>query len=107
VPEGEALFFPVINSVNIDTPNVCGQGPEKIPVEDLRAVSAAFIDGASNLLAEVDGEAIDDLRRIVESGGGAGPIVGPLHSGSDGHNRQLIGLFGSSIFSSLELLLVQ
>jgi hypothetical protein len=64
VPEGEALFFPVINSVNIDTPNVCGQGPERIPVEDLRAVSAAFIDGASNLLAEVDGESIDDLRRI-------------------------------------------
>jgi hypothetical protein len=64
VPEGKALFFPIINSVNIDTPDVCGQGPERSPVEDLRALSATFIDGASDLLAEVDGEPIDDLRRI-------------------------------------------
>ena len=64
VPEGTVLFFPLINSVNIDTPNVCGQGPERTPIKDLRAASAAFIDGASNLLAEVDDKPIDNVRRI-------------------------------------------
>jgi hypothetical protein len=64
VPEGKVLFFPVINSVNIDTPNVCGQGPDRIPVEELRALSAAFIDGATNLLVEVDGEPIKKLQRV-------------------------------------------
>ena len=64
LPEGKVLFFPVINSVNIDTPNVCGQGPEKIPVEDLRALSATFIDGATNLLVEVDSESIENFHRI-------------------------------------------
>jgi hypothetical protein len=64
VPAGTELFFPAINSVNIDTPNVCGQGPERIPVEDLRAASAAFIDGATNLLVEVDGEPMKKLDRL-------------------------------------------
>ena len=64
LPEGKVLFFPVINSVNIDTPNVCGQGPEKIPAEDLRDAIAAFIDGATNLLVEVDSEPIEDLHRV-------------------------------------------
>jgi hypothetical protein len=50
--------------VNIDTPNVCGQGPERIPVKDLRAASAAFIDGATNLLVEVDGEPMKKLDRL-------------------------------------------
>jgi hypothetical protein len=56
VPEDKLLFFPVINSLNIDTPNVCGQGSERIPVEELRALSAAFIDGATELSVEVDGK---------------------------------------------------
>jgi hypothetical protein len=58
VPEGTVLFFPVLNSVNIDTPNVCGQGSESIPVADLRAASAAFIEGAANLSVVVDGEVV-------------------------------------------------
>lgn len=64
VPEGRALFFPVINSVNIDTPNVCGQGPERIPVEDLRAASAPLIDGATNLVVDIDGEPVKTLDRV-------------------------------------------
>ena len=31
VPEDKLLFFPIITIVNVDTPNVCGQGPERIP----------------------------------------------------------------------------
>src|SRR5262245_34860597 len=34
VPAGKSLFFPLVNSVNFDSPNVCGQGPENIPTED-------------------------------------------------------------------------
>ncbi len=64
VPEGTVLYFPVINSVNFNTPNVCGQGPDNIPVEDLRAFSAAFIDGATNLSVEVDGQAIRNLHGV-------------------------------------------
>src|SRR5215216_3423015 len=64
VPADKVLYFPVINSVNINTPNVCGQGPENIPVEDLRALSATFIEGATNLSVEVDGEALKNLRRV-------------------------------------------
>jgi hypothetical protein len=58
------IFFPVINSVNINTPNICGQGPENMSVEDLRALSAAFIDGATNLSVELGGKEINALRRV-------------------------------------------
>jgi hypothetical protein len=63
VPEGKVLFFPLINSLYIDTPNVCGQGPS-IPVEELRATIASHIDGATELSVEVDGKPIADLRRV-------------------------------------------
>jgi len=64
VPEGVVLFFPVINSVNLDTPNVCGQDANRVPVESLRAFSAAFIDGGTNLSVEVDGSPIRNLHRV-------------------------------------------
>lgn len=64
VPEGTAFFLPVINSVNVDTPNVCGQGPDHISVADLRAAIAPFIDAATNLSLTVDGAAVNNLRRI-------------------------------------------
>ena len=63
VPQGKALFFPIVNSVNIDTPNVCGQGAHA-SVDDLRAGAADFIDGATKLSAEVDGKPIRNLRRV-------------------------------------------
>jgi hypothetical protein len=58
ISKNKQLFFPIINSVNIDTPNVCGQGPQSIPVDTLRAASKAFIDGATNVSAEIDGRPI-------------------------------------------------
>jgi hypothetical protein len=63
VPEGTALFFPVINSVQINSPNV-GQGPENIPVKDLRSAAASFINGATNLSVTVDEVAIRNLQRV-------------------------------------------
>jgi hypothetical protein len=62
VPADKVLYFPVINSVAINNPNVCGQGPNDISVMDLRALSAEFIDGAFNLLVKVDGKVMDSRR---------------------------------------------
>lgn len=64
VPDDKSLFFPVINAVNINTPNVCGQGPANISVRDLRAASAAFINGATNLAIELDGRPIHNFQRL-------------------------------------------
>jgi hypothetical protein len=63
VPEGTEFFFPVINSVNINTPNVCRQ-VGNLSVSELRAMSAALIDGATNLSVTVDGVQIRKLRRV-------------------------------------------
>jgi hypothetical protein len=64
VPEGKVLYFPVINFVNINTPNVCGEGPDNKPVKDLRTVAAAYIDATTKLSVKVDSKAIKPLRRI-------------------------------------------
>jgi hypothetical protein len=64
VPEGKVLFFPVINAINFNTPNVCGQGAGNLLVSDMRALSAAVVDGAANLSVAVDGIAIKNLRRV-------------------------------------------
>ena len=64
VPEGKPLFFPVVNSVNINSPNVCGQDSTNLSVQDLRALSAGCIDEATNLSVEVDGNTLKDLQRV-------------------------------------------
>lgn len=64
VPDNVSLFFPVVNSVNLNSPNVCGQGPANISVTNLRAGAGPFIDGAINLLVEVDGKPLKHLRRV-------------------------------------------
>jgi len=64
VPEGKSLFFPVVNSVNINAPNVCGQDATNVSVKALRALSAGCIDGATNLSVEVDGKTLKHLQRV-------------------------------------------
>jgi hypothetical protein len=66
-PQGNTLFFPVINSVNINTPNVCGQDANNVPVADLRALSADFINGTTALSVKVDGKDVKNLLRRVQS----------------------------------------
>jgi hypothetical protein len=56
IPADKQLFFPVINSINVNSPNVCGQGPGDISVNDLRSQVAPFIDNATNLSAKIDGK---------------------------------------------------
>jgi hypothetical protein len=64
LPEGKALFFPVFNDVEINTPNVCGSGPDNVPVKILRAMSAANVNRAANLSVTVDGIVVKNLRRV-------------------------------------------
>jgi hypothetical protein len=57
IPQGVTLFFPVINQINFDTPGQCGQGAP-LPSGFYRALSAAFVNGATNLSATLDGLAV-------------------------------------------------
>lgn len=67
IPQGTMLFFPVINSVNINTPNVCGQDEKNIPVATLRDQIVPFIDGATKLSVQVDGKQIKKLLQRIQS----------------------------------------
>ena len=64
VPADKVIYFPVINSVNINAPNVCGQGPDNVPVHELRAISAASIDAVTNLSVELDNQPIKNVHRV-------------------------------------------
>jgi hypothetical protein len=63
VPSGEALFFPVINIVNINTPGRCQQ-TDSATAKQLRAQIAPFIDGATDVSATVDGKAVANIVRV-------------------------------------------
>ncbi|WP_157270031.1 hypothetical protein [Azohydromonas aeria] len=63
IPEGVALFFPVANSVQIDTPGVCGQ-TGRLTVAQMRANNAAFIDGITALSVTLDSRPVRQLRRV-------------------------------------------
>ena len=65
VPAGTAIFFPVVNSMQVNTPGVCGQGPnEVLTVADMRVNVAKFIDGVTQMTATLDGKAIKAMRRV-------------------------------------------
>jgi hypothetical protein len=64
VPEGVPLFFPLINNVNINTPDVCGQNSNDLSVRELRAQVAPVMDTATNLSVEVDGKPFEHFRRV-------------------------------------------
>lgn len=64
IPEGVSLVLPVANSVSFNSPNLCGSPAQPQTVAELRVQSAAFIDGFTNVLVEVDGQPYADIRRI-------------------------------------------
>lgn len=66
VPEDKALFFPVINSLNFNTPD-CGQGGENFSVRKLISLIKPLIDAAQNLSVAVDGKALDkkQIQRVL------------------------------------------
>ena len=55
IPEGKAIFFPVLNLVDVNTATQSAR--------ELRAETAPCLAAASTLIAEVDGEPVDDLLR--------------------------------------------
>jgi hypothetical protein len=61
IPEGVALFFPVINSSFVYVPD-CGD--PNFSIAELRALLAPFIDAASGLSVVLDGRSIQRLRRV-------------------------------------------
>jgi hypothetical protein len=63
VPPGEWLFFPVINSVQINTPRVCGQ-TGSLNVAQLRSLAAPLIDSATNMSVTLDGKSMNNLIRV-------------------------------------------
>lgn len=63
IPSDKTLFFPIANSVNIDTPGVCGQQGH-ITVSELRAASAAALAEATALSVTVDGRPVHNWERI-------------------------------------------
>ena len=63
VPAGEWLFFPVINSVQINAPGVCGQ-TDSLNATQLRSLAAPLIDSATNMYVKVDGKSVKSLIRI-------------------------------------------
>lgn len=66
VPEDKALFFPVINSVNTNTPD-CGQGGVNFDVKKLISLIKPLIDNAHDLSVKVDGKWLDrrQIRRVL------------------------------------------
>lgn len=64
IPEDTTLFFPVINIVEFDSPNVCGQDSTPLPSSFYRGLAADFINGAANLSVHVDGKSIKQLHRV-------------------------------------------
>jgi hypothetical protein len=67
IPQGVTLFFPVIGSVNVNTPNICAQDANNIPVVTLRSQIAPFIDGATKLSLKVDNRELKNLIQRVQS----------------------------------------
>jgi len=61
IPEGEWLFFPVINNYRNNSPGICGQ-TGSLDVAQLRADVAPFIDAATNLSVHVDGRGENIVR---------------------------------------------
>jgi hypothetical protein len=63
VPDSVSLFFPVINSVNFNSPG-CGQDPVDLSLAQLRALVAPPIDGATGLSVLLDNRPVRGVRRV-------------------------------------------
>ena len=63
VPAGATLFFPVVNSMILNTPGECGQGAA-YKLADMRVAVAGFIDGITQMTITLDGTAVKGMRRV-------------------------------------------
>lgn len=63
VPANSPLFFPVINTAFVDTPD-CGQDGKSYTVEEMRAILGPIIDGATGISATLNNRSIKSVRRV-------------------------------------------
>ena len=63
IPDTKALFFPTLSYIFFDTPNICGQGAS-VPVPEMRALAAAYVDGITAQSIDLDGQPVVGLRRV-------------------------------------------
>jgi hypothetical protein len=61
IPADKALFFPVYNSIWIDTPGVCGQGAP-MTVREMRTSATSSLVALTTMSVELDGKPIGGLR---------------------------------------------
>jgi hypothetical protein len=61
IPEGITLFFPVANTVGMDTPGACGQG-DPLPSSFYRQANADFISGVTNMSVTLDGNSAGPIH---------------------------------------------
>jgi hypothetical protein len=59
IPEGKTLFFPVINSIGVNSPGACGQGTAPLNVADLRKMNQDAIDSVTTKTATLDQAPLD------------------------------------------------
>ena len=64
IPEGKKLFFPIINNVLFDTPNICGQDNNNLSYEDMVASVKESTDAATGMKVTLDGRALRNIKRI-------------------------------------------
>jgi hypothetical protein len=67
VPEDTQLFFPVINGIGINIPNVCGQDNRNLNASQVHALATEAIAGAANLSVTLDGKAITNIQRAGQA----------------------------------------
>ena len=60
-------FFPATNQDDFNSPGVCGESSENVPVKDLRAYTKGVIDSVTDLAVQVDGHYANDLIQRVKS----------------------------------------
>jgi hypothetical protein len=63
VPEGVQFYFPIVNNVQANTPNACGQGAA-LSVADIRNNVAGFINSITATTVTLDSVAVPGVRRV-------------------------------------------
>jgi hypothetical protein len=62
IPQGTNVFFPVADSVDVNTPDICGQ-VGSLTVAELRALVAQFVDGVTEFSVTYDGKEVRQIPR--------------------------------------------
>lgn len=67
IPQGKALFFPVINGVVFDTPGACGQGAASFTMDELIGQVTPYVDLADKMSVTLDGKKKTRFQRLTST----------------------------------------